>query len=87
MNWSPFKTLFSRCAKASSEKKKIVKKSALIPIATKFGTQEVDSFFQRMTLKSFDTQIFEIIFLEKMVCDAGRLFMVALVVKKYLNWQ
>ena len=71
MNWSPFKTLFSRCAKASFEKK-IVKKSALIPIATKFGTQEVDSFFQQMTVESFDTQIFEIIFFEKMVGDAGR---------------
>ena len=56
--------------------KKIEKKSALIPIATKFGTQEVDSCFQHMTMKSFDTQIFEIIFLEKMVGDAGRLFMV-----------
>ena len=72
MNWSPFKTLFSRCAKASSEKK-IVKKSALIPIATKFGTQEVDSFFQQMTVESFDTQICKIIFFEKMVGDAGRL--------------
>ena len=67
--------------------KKIVKKSALIPIATKFGTQEVDRVFQHMTMKSFDTQIFEIIFSEKMVGDAGRLFMVALVVKTYLNWQ
>ena len=67
--------------------KKIVKKSALIAIATKFGIQEVDSFFQHMTMKTFDTQIFEIIFSEKMVGDAGRLFMVALVVKTYLNWQ
>lgn len=40
-----------------------------------------------MTMKTFDTQIFEIIFSEKMVGDAGRLFMVALVVKTYLNWQ
>ena len=40
-----------------------------------------------MTVKTFDTQIFEIIFSEKMVGDAGRLFMVALVVKTYLNWQ
>ena len=43
MNWSPFKnTLFQMCK--SIIRKKIVKKSALIPIATKFGTQEVDSF-------------------------------------------
>ena len=43
MNWSPFKnTLLQMCK--SIIRKKIVKKSALIPIATKFGTQEVDSF-------------------------------------------
>ena len=70
---------FAKMVPAGIIRKKIVKKSALLPIATKFGTQKGDSLsqlqgqFQPLAMKNFDTKSFEN--LEKMVGDAGRIYL------------